>query len=770
MSAKDLEAETIQPVEFDTEDLMVKDFNDPHLNCYDEGPGSNLQDECALPNQTNRSDCGVILRFVPSILGDKGIKNLCNKYGQVKEVQNKWMNYERTGENVVVKIASVADAESVIHNINNLCLKVGGKVMKASFYKQKQQYKPRLDDSNEESPEVDEAMKGRKFERAEIVNEFHLPLAIPSPLPEPNEVDNQRMKILLEGGQHFPTITNGSVIYRHSPNSIAMMEKFSSNSMGSFDEEMQHFVHNATNDLTVPEQCKNCQSPTVKFCKGCKDSFCSIYCLKEYNSNECGCSCVSSTPEAIVNRRANRHSAGRGAKLLSPRVLAPRSSSISSTDSDTKSTGSGTQKKRAAFLRACLDQQNIESVIQVKPCDLPKNNKLVVITNVLSHKIVFLRSFEPNDNERYVKYLNDVAEYAKTAPALAEMPKTGDIVLAYYEGFYYRASIAGIEDGKAIVNLLELGNVVTTPVDKMKNLSQDLQNVQRFVFKASLSGLERQTMKTDKCLTYLYELLERRAPLKFISKAIGSSSRVVECELIVSETNERVNGKLTTLNSIKASECVMIHEIPIKPFDGNATEAVVIDNSLALKGILTVATPAHMSDMFNMHERIQEYCKAEYKSPYSPRVNEICLAKCNEQWYRAKIDKSFADMNPVMLFIDFALFNKVHVDNMRRMPSDFKFPLYSVMAEIGDITDTTDLNKLAEIFPCMSTVSVAKVEFVNGNTDEPTIYFNIPGGLPEEEVVQEVAEKVATPTVFQPRRKLLESLRKKFCTQAENSK
>lgn len=64
-------------------------------------------------------------------------------------------------------------------------------------------------------------------------------------------------------------------------------------------------------------------------------------------------------------------------------------------------------------------------------------------------------------------------------------------------------------------------------------------------------------------------------------------------------------------------------------------------------------------------------------------VNEICLAKCNDQWYRVKIDKSFGDMNPVMLFIDFSLFNKVHVNNMRRMPSEFVFPLYSVMVEIG---------------------------------------------------------------------------------------
>lgn len=64
---------------------------------------------------------------------------------------------------------------------------------------------------------------------------------------------------------------------------------------------------------------------------------------------------------------------------------------------------------------------------------------------------------------------------------------------------------------------------------------------------------------------------------------------------------------------------VKINDIPIKPFDIHATKAVVVDNSLVTKGIVTVAMPEDLSAMFNMHQRIQEYCKDEYKSPYTPR-------------------------------------------------------------------------------------------------------------------------------------------------------
>lgn len=189
---------------------------------------------------------------------------------------------------------------------------------------------------------------------------------------------------------------------------------------------------------------------------------------------------------------------------------------------------------------------------------MPTKNSLVVITNVASYEIVYLRSVEPKDNERYLKFLNDVAEYAKTAPSLNKMPEKGDIILAEYEGSYHRAWVARIENDKAIVDILELGCVVAVPIENLKTLRPDLRHVQRFVFKASLCGMEPQKMKTDKCLIYLYKLVNKSVPLKFIPQDTGSSSSHVQCELIVSETNESVKEKLKALNSIKARNCVMV--------------------------------------------------------------------------------------------------------------------------------------------------------------------------------------------------------------------
>lgn len=225
------------------------------------------------------------------------------------------------------------------------------------------------------------------------------------------------------------------------------------------------------------------------------------------------------------------------------------SRSVSSNDSDTEGTAVNAWKKRIQKLQQSAD-------VTVEPCDVLLNNALVTITNVVSHKIVFLRSIEAKDDDRYWKYLNDVVESSKTAMPLDEKPKKGDLVLAKFEGAYYRALVARIENDVAVVAFLEFGNLERKPISELLKLREDLKYVKRFTFKANLSDVNG-GLKTDKCLTYLYHLLERVSPLKFIKKGKAISSKGIRCELVVSATNESVNAKLDSLNQIQPDKAVL---------------------------------------------------------------------------------------------------------------------------------------------------------------------------------------------------------------------
>lgn len=202
----------------------------------------------------------------------------------------------------------------------------------------------------------------------------------------------------------------------------------------------------------------------------------------------------------------------------------------------------------------------------IAPCDLPLNNKLVMLTNVISRNTVFLRKYE--DNERYIKYLNDMIECSRTAPTLIEMPRKGDIVLAELDGNYYRAMVARVENDLATVAFLEFGSVEKRTISQMKKFEvrADLKYMKRFIFKAELCDVIG-GLKTDKCLAYLYKLLENNEPLKFVQKEATSSSDGVQCELFVHSTNEHVNKMMTTLNNIKPSRIVMQAVSPCSIFE-----------------------------------------------------------------------------------------------------------------------------------------------------------------------------------------------------------
>lgn len=252
-----------------------------------------------------------------------------------------------------------------------------------------------------------------------------------------------------------------------------------------------------------------------------------------------------------------RYAVGRGGKLISPRVISPTPSTYSqnsSPDSDTKSVKSSRLNRILADLRCQEERNNAVVIGTIESCDLPRNNESVMIANVVSDKVVFLRSTK--NDESYLKYLNDVAESVKTA-RMVDMPKKGDIVAAEFEGCYYRALIARIVDNEAVVVLVDLGKVFKIPSKTLRELREDLKHVKRFAFKTILNGVN-EGLKSDKCLSFLHNLMSTKKPLKFIGKGnVSPSSQDIKCELMDSITNESVNENVITLNRITAGDVVM---------------------------------------------------------------------------------------------------------------------------------------------------------------------------------------------------------------------
>lgn len=87
-----------QPPAVESEDsnIMARDFYDANLNSYDEGPGSDLPQQhqpgamAKKSKKDNRERVGVYLSNVPLALENKGVENLCKKFGQIEGEANVW--------------------------------------------------------------------------------------------------------------------------------------------------------------------------------------------------------------------------------------------------------------------------------------------------------------------------------------------------------------------------------------------------------------------------------------------------------------------------------------------------------------------------------------------------------------------------------------------------------------------------------------------------------------------------------------------------------
>lgn len=65
----------------------------------------------------------------------------------------------------------------------------------------------------------------------------------------------------------------------------------------------------------------------------------------------------------------------------------------------------------------------------------------------------------------------------------------------------------------------------------------------------------------------------------------------------------------------------------------------------------------------------------------------MCLVKFDEddKWYRGLMAESVGDGHPSIIFIDFGNVALVNIKNIRRMPKEFAFPIYTHLCFIHGI-------------------------------------------------------------------------------------
>lgn len=203
-------------------------------------------------------------------------------------------------------------------------------------------------------------------------------------------------------------------------------------------------------------------------------------------------------------------------------------------------------QKRLANLT--IGTKTIESVHK-KPVhrERPKNNAPYMITHIHNHRTVSIRSMERNDDKRYLKLLNDCADYEPTAKPFTGMPKKRQMVLAEFLGTYYRALVLKTKNEMHIeVMFVDFGNRVKKTLAELKVLRADLGLLDLKTYRVQIAGVDTK-LNNDIVMNYLNDLLDECKTLKLVyadEKAIESSP----VTLIDVESLEVINDKVAKLN------------------------------------------------------------------------------------------------------------------------------------------------------------------------------------------------------------------------------
>lgn len=125
-------------------------------------------------------------------------------------------------------------------------------------------------------------------------------------------------------------------------------------------------------------------------------------------------------------------------------------------------------------------------------CDFPKSNSLVMISDVISDKHVFVRSISDELDDEYLNTLRAVALYGgTTAKPLVNPPIVGQMILAPNpeQASQMRRSLVLKSSGATLlVAFIDFGAVATPLLADCLDLSVGLQNCRRLIHRCTVDG------------------------------------------------------------------------------------------------------------------------------------------------------------------------------------------------------------------------------------------------------------------------------------------
>ncbi|XP_047363694.1 uncharacterized protein LOC124954586 isoform X1 [Vespa velutina] len=308
-----------------------------------------------------------------------------------------------------------------------------------------------------------------------------------------------------------------------------------------------------------------------------------------------------------------------------------------------------------------------------------KNGSEVCITFYHSHYLMYVRSLETEDSEKFNKLMQRLAKCAQSAEYLKEPPVLGEMIMAQYIDYnFYRAIVTKIQGKEVNISYIDFGNTEKISWKKLRILPDDLKMHQSCAAKICLKDVPTDIVMTKEVTDYLLDLTGREVPLKCNFESFKDGV------YLTMANGESINDKIKKLlvpswekENHEDNRVYLINDMNIVPLGDVGQTVNVLVLSTIKEGVDYFMCPLDIEVITHVHEilpsLINKYCeKTDY---YIPRKNELCLGLYNDNWYRAVcLSPTGPTGKSIVFYIDYGNCEEVPHKDIRPMIQDFLIP------------------------------------------------------------------------------------------------
>ncbi|XP_036317507.1 uncharacterized protein LOC118732488 [Rhagoletis pomonella] len=384
-------------------------------------------------------------------------------------------------------------------------------------------------------------------------------------------------------------------------------------------------------------------------------------------------------------------------------------------------------EKLDKFSTGALPQsEGIGSGSECKGIDTVKEHKTfepVTILGFISSNICFVRLVK--DTEAHLTTLKKIDAIGREAPLLDIFPSAHTLALTLYNGMFSRVEVLSFPDQKhAKVLHCDYGVVATIEISDLRVAAGDILKLPRFSMMVKLHNVNEYS-PTETLTSFLNQFEGIECQMRYCVLPVGED----EVELAILGSRRNINeevvkfcSKIALTNSLRSNHKTIEkevgqHENEIPTEAGKADMLLDLNHNSPYQSAVQMAISTNCgenfgdkpiisppfeiyvfkSDLINFKVvvldtsalnygyigciaetdlkylvKVQEYLSRykDNKQYYSPKLHEYCLARFENEWYRARAVKVNDNARYTVVYLDFTNESVLTSKDIRRYPVD----------------------------------------------------------------------------------------------------